>query len=187
MKPPALSRLAREGAVTRDEVPIFPSLTFPNHIAQATGATVDGHGIPMNGFFDTATSKLFNFPDDQSLLRAEPIWVTAKRQGVGVCVDDWPMSQRQAGQWLSDFHPAHFDPNRSDAERFREVLDVIGKAQNPRNLRLIMTYASHVDTVGHRKGPDSPEIADAVNEVDGEIGTLVAGVTKWFGRDAEPG
>src|SRR5262245_18739270 len=46
--PPTLSRLAREGAYTTQQRPIFPSLTFPNHIAQVTGTGVDRHGIVLN-------------------------------------------------------------------------------------------------------------------------------------------
>lgn len=81
IKPPTLWRLAHEGAWTHDEIPIFPSLTFPNHIAQVTDVTVDKDGIPMNAFFDPASDQSYSFPDDSRLLRAEPIWVTARRRG----------------------------------------------------------------------------------------------------------
>src|SRR5947207_724086 len=40
-RPPTLMRLKSEGAFTNDESPIFPSLTFPNHAAQVTGALPD--------------------------------------------------------------------------------------------------------------------------------------------------
>jgi len=66
--PPALSRLAKEGAFTTQERPIFPSLTFPNHIAQVTGTTADKNGIPMNAFFDPAIGQQFSFPDEGSEL-----------------------------------------------------------------------------------------------------------------------
>ncbi len=124
IKPPTLWRLANEGAWTHDEIPIFPSLTFPNHIAQATGVTVDKDGIPMNAFYDSASAQAYSFPDDSRLLRAEPIWVTARRQGVGVAVFDWPMSQKQTGPWQSDFHADHFDTKQTDAHRLRSVAAV---------------------------------------------------------------
>jgi predicted AlkP superfamily pyrophosphatase or phosphodiesterase len=180
IKPPTLWRLANEGAWTHDEIPIFPSLTFPNHIAQATGVTVDKDGIPMNAFYDIASAQSYSFPDDSRLLRAEPIWVTARRQGVGVAVFDWPMSQKQTGPWQSDFHADHFDTKQTDAHRLQGVATLIQSAPNPRNLRLIMSYVSHVDTVGHQHGPDSQQIGDAVLQVDGEIGDFLQSVTKWF-------
>jgi predicted AlkP superfamily pyrophosphatase or phosphodiesterase len=180
INPPTLTRLAHEGAWTHDEVPIFPSLTFPNHIAQVTGVPVDKTGIPMNAFLDTATNKSYSFSDDGSLLRAEPIWITARRQNVGVCVVDWPMSTIQTGKWQSDIHPDHFDTRRTDAARFQSVITDLQNAKNPRDLRLIMTYASHVDTVGHRRGPDSPEIAAAVLQVDTDIDSLLQPFIKWF-------
>src|SRR6185437_13564118 len=88
-KPPTLTHLAIEGAFTTSERPIFPSLTFPNHIAQVTGTRVDVDGIPANDFYDTATRQTYNFPDDGGLIRSEPIWITAKRQGLRVAKIDW--------------------------------------------------------------------------------------------------
>src|SRR5262245_49464409 len=73
IKPPTLSRLAREGAVSTQVRPLFPSLTFPNHIGQVTGRGVDGHGIPLNRFFDTERKQVMSFPNDPTALRAEPI------------------------------------------------------------------------------------------------------------------
>jgi len=180
IKPPALWRLANEGAWTHDEIPVFPSLTFPNHIAQATGVTADKNGIPMNTFFDTATGQTYSLPDDGSLLRAEPIWVTGRRQGVGVAVIDWPMSHKQTGPWQSDFYADHFDAKQTDAHRLQSVAKLINSAPNPRELRLIMSYVSHVDTVGHQYGPDSTQISDAVLQVDGEIGDFLQSTIKWF-------
>ena len=41
---------------------------------------------------------------------------------------------------------------------------------------MITLYFSDTDTAGHRYGPDSPEVAEAVHELDGEIGKLVDGI-----------
>jgi len=181
--PPALSRLAKEGAFTTQERPIFPSLTFPNHIAQVTGTTADKNGIPMNAFFDPAIGQQFSFPDEGSELRAEPIWITAKRQGLRVVTIDWPMSHGQVGEWKSDFFEATFDMKRTDGQRLEHVVQLLnddvasGKQPPP---RLIITYMSHIDTVGHRSGPDSKEIELAVLEADTSIDRLLKSITNWF-------
>ena len=41
---------------------------------------------------------------------------------------------------------------------------------------LITLYFSDTDSAGHRFGPDSPQVADAVHELDGEIGKLMDGL-----------
>src|SRR4051812_49391457 len=58
--PPTLSRLAREGAFTTREIPVFPSLTFPNHAAQVTGTTPDRSGVPLNAFYDRGDGQFHN-------------------------------------------------------------------------------------------------------------------------------
>src|SRR4051812_2968138 len=37
---PTLGRLMREGAYSRQLVPVFPSLTFPSHASEITGVSV---------------------------------------------------------------------------------------------------------------------------------------------------
>jgi len=182
INPPALTRLAHEGASTFRERPIFPSLTFPNHVAQVTGTTVDGHGIPTNDFFDTATQKSYSFPDDGSLIRAEPIWITAKRQGLRVAVIDWPMSHAQTGEFKSDFFEQHFDTKETDAQRLDHVADVLDSDHAAVPLRLVLTYISHVDSTGHKFGPDSPEIDKAVMDADATVDKFVQRVTQWFDK-----
>jgi predicted AlkP superfamily pyrophosphatase or phosphodiesterase len=178
--PPTLSRLAAEGAYSNEEKPIFPSLTFPNHIAQVTGTTVDHHGIVMNSFFDSATGKTYTFPDDSSLIRAEPIWITAKRQGIRVAVIDWPMSDAQQGQWKSDYFNANFDQTQTDQQRLEHVVDILKKDSGKPPLRLVISYMSHVDMSGHRYGPDDPAMAKAVLAADKTLGEFVKSVTEWF-------
>lgn len=168
---PFLQRLAAEGAYTTKLAPIFPSLTFPTHLAMATGRGVEGHGVPGNSFYDRTTGETLHFPPQSSLVRIEAIWNTAARQGVRAAVVDWPMSHQQEGQ----AHPAayygqRFDGSLTDRQRLENLLtiwrdDNAGRGEAP-PLRLLMGYASHVDTVGHHAGPTSDETMRAVREVD---------------------
>src|SRR3954463_3752397 len=52
---PLFHQFMREGAFSRQLVTITPSLTFPSHVSEATGVPADGHGIPANDFYDSAT------------------------------------------------------------------------------------------------------------------------------------
>ena len=180
-RPPALCRLAAEGAFTLHETPVFPSLTFPNHISQVTGVGVDGHGIPLNNFFDEADGQTYNFPDQSRLLRAEPIWITAQRQGVPTACIDWPMSHAQSGPNQATYFDASFDTQETDQHRLDRIISLLNSdADRKVPYRLILGYMSHVDTVGHRVGPDSPQIGAAVLEADRTVDQFVTAVVKWF-------
>jgi len=180
-RPPTLCRLAAEGAFTLHEIPIFPSLTFPNHISQVTGVGVDGHGIPLNSFFDEADGKTYNFPDQSRMLRAEPIWITAQRQGVPTACIDWPMSHAQSGPNHAAYFDASFDTQETDQHRLDRIITLLNSdADRKQPYRLILGYMSHVDTMGHRVGPDSPQIGTAVLEADRSIEKFVTAVVAWF-------
>jgi predicted AlkP superfamily pyrophosphatase or phosphodiesterase len=183
--PPFLSKLASEGAYSTQVIPIFPSLTFPNHVAQETGATVDVHGVPLNSFYvnsfyDSTARQLYAKPDGGWALRAEPIWVTAKRQGLRVAVLDWPMSHAQTGENKSDYFWDRFDDQQSDSQRLERVAQILKSDHAESPLRLIMTYISRTDGVGHRSGPNSAEIGAAVGEVDAMLDKFVHSTVEWF-------
>lgn len=184
--PPNLSRLAREGASTRELVPIYPSKTFPNHIAQVTGVRADRHGIPANVFWDRERRQRYSMSDDSSLLRAEPIWVAAKRQGLRVFVNDWPVSQQTPPPYRPDFAPESFDRLRSDTDRLNDTIERLNADAGNPPPRLVMSYVSAVDGAGHRFGPDSPSVDAALLQVDELIGGYHARIVQWFDRTHGP-
>jgi predicted AlkP superfamily pyrophosphatase or phosphodiesterase len=192
VRPPFLGRLVREGASTRQLRPVFPSLTFPSHLSEATGVTPAVHGIPSNSFYDSITDTTYEFPDDASLVQAEPIWLTAQRQGVRTAVFDWPMSQHQerlpAGTPRCAYFNDHYDTKLSDTDRLGRVLATYQKDSRwgRQPLRLLMGYVHDVDTAGHRFGPDSPQVDEALLKTDRTLEQVVMGVTKEFDRRMKP-
>ncbi len=168
---PFLSKLAGEGASTRALVPVFPSLTFPSHVSQATGVGADRHGIPSNSFYDAATGLFHRYPGDSALLEAEPIWTTAARQGLRVASLDWTLSHNQLGPIRSAYFDPKFDGKLSDTDRLGRLLNCWRNDQdqddNVEPLRLLMGYASGLDSAGHSHGPDAPEVGEAIEEMDG--------------------
>ncbi len=184
--PPVLSKLAREGAYTNQEMPIFPSLTFPNHTAQVTGLRVDGSGIPTNVFFDQETGKGYNLPDQADLFRVDPIWVTAKRQGVRSAVIGWPMSHNQPGPVKADYFDLSYDKKETDAQRLDRIVTLLNNDDDKKPIRLVMTYVFKLDSAGHVFGPDAPEVDKTLLQVDAEIGKFIEGVTRWFDRTHSP-
>ena len=89
---PALERIARTGARARSLTPVFPASTFSSHVALATGAHTDRHGIVGNRFHDPKKGD-FDYSNDASFIEAEPIWATAERQGVRSATFFWVGSE----------------------------------------------------------------------------------------------
>ncbi len=94
------------------------------------------HGITGNDFYDTATKQVQHFPADAALLEAEPIWLTAERQGVRTLVFDWPLSQKQHAALHDEYFNETFDNAVTDAQRLDHILqtwrqdDDSGKARD---------------------------------------------------------
>ncbi|SVE29100.1 uncharacterized protein METZ01_LOCUS481954, partial [marine metagenome] len=79
---PNFDRLAEEGVKADGLIPVFPSLTFPNHYSIATGAYAGTHNITGNSFYDKKYGKKYSMYErdtvrDPKFYKAEPIWVTA--------------------------------------------------------------------------------------------------------------
>jgi predicted AlkP superfamily pyrophosphatase or phosphodiesterase len=185
-KPPTLTKLMHEGAYTQHLTPAFPSLTFPSHTTEATGVYVDGHGIPGNAFYDTTTGATVRFPDQSALVRAEPIWITAERQGVRAAVVDWPLSGVETGPVKADYFGAGFDNSLSDEQRAQKLIDIWTADKNPVPLRLMIGYVHEVDTVGHSKGPDSQEVLDALRDDDAVLGHILTQAIALFDARMKP-
>jgi predicted AlkP superfamily pyrophosphatase or phosphodiesterase len=135
----------------------------------------------MNSFFDLATGKTYNFPALASMIRAEPIWITAKRQGLRVAVIDWPVSNAQTGQWKSDYFTDHYDTVRTDAQRLDQVVSILKKDPGNPPLRLIISYMAGVDHAGHQYGPeDALNMNRAVLTADTALGHFFQSVLAWF-------
>jgi hypothetical protein len=166
---PFLSGLRSSGVWTRRLMPVYPSLTFTVHAAQATGASAAVTGIPGNTVFDRPAWTKTEYPSGPALLNAEPIWTSATRQGVRVAVIDWPFSQNQKGDFAAAYCSPPFDGKMSDDQRVQKLIDLMryddgGPQKKP--LTLLMTYISSLDKTGHELGPDSPAIVEQLRRID---------------------
>ncbi len=191
---PFLKSLIDHGLYTKQLTPIFPSLTFPSHTAEATGVTAGIHGIVSNKWFDTAAGQEFNMPSDPKLLEAEPIWITASRQGLRTAVLDWPLSQ--AEDKLPDGAPRatifneRYVPELTDEQRLQNVVDKYAKdladEKTGQPLRLLMGYVHDVDSAGHKYGPDAAETNKAIHSEDEVLKKIVGQVSELFKQHMHP-
>lgn len=178
---PNLMQIANEGVRAKWLIPSFPSKTFPNHYAIATGLYPEHNGIVDNRFYDpefNAEFALGKLPDQNNprWWLGEPIWTTAEKQGQKAGCFFWVGSEVPINGVLPTYWKP-FDDKVADEARVDSVLSWLDKpaAQRP---TLLTLYFSKVDHVGHAAGPDSPEVRQAAQDVDASIGRLLAGLTQ---------
>ena len=176
---PVLDEIAQRGVRAEALVPAFPSLTFPSHYSIATGLTPGRHGIVANRFLDPATGRRYSLRDREAVedgwwYGGEPIWVTAESQGMVTSAFYFVGTEADVrGVRPSDWRP--FDMDVPGAVRVDQVLEWLASPPATRP-HLVTLYLGQVDRAGHQFGPDAPETAAAVAEVDALVGRLLAGV-----------
>ncbi|PHR64380.1 MAG: alkaline phosphatase family protein [Idiomarina sp.] len=170
---PNIAKIAEQGVRSEGLIPVYPSKTFPNHISIVTGQYPSNHGIVDNNFYDTERKQRYKMGDgvkDSTWLTTLPIWNLAEFQGVKAATFFWPESEaringRTPSYYFNYSTPA---PNRQRIDQMVEWLK-LPEAARP---RLVTGYFSIVDTMGHRFGPESHQVAKAVKHVDELIGEL---------------
>jgi predicted AlkP superfamily pyrophosphatase or phosphodiesterase len=171
----ALARLAAEGASSRALLPPFPSSTFPAHASLATGVFPDRHGIVNNEFFDRQRGP-YRRQDDASWLLAEPLWVTAERQGVRTAVYHWVFSY-SSWRGVAASIRIPFSSLTTDREKIERIVAWVSLPQAERP-RLILSYLHGPDAAGHAGGPDAPAVLERVRDTDRLIGHLMESLTR---------
>lgn len=176
---PTLSLLAKEGVRAKWMTPSFPSHTFPNHYAIATGLYPDHNGIVANNMYAPEFNETFSMSKKEEVQNGrwwlgEPIWVTAERQGQRAGAFFFPGTEAEiAGKRPSIWKP--FDDNFPNFERVDTVLSWLDlpKAERP---TMITLYYSDVDHGGHDAGPDSEDVKQAIARADQALSRLVDGL-----------
>ena len=173
---PHLDEMARVG-VTGDMQSSFPSSTFPNHYAQATGLVPDHNGIVNNTFYDPASGTLYSMGDaavrdNPMYFLGEPIWLTAQKQGVKAGVVYWVGSDvAVGGKYPTYYRHYNNEPQLPFEERVDSAVAMLRKPKKDRP-RLVMLYFSEPDHAGHVYGPRSAETGAAVALADSMVGLL---------------
>lgn len=175
-----LLALAAEGASAPEGMlPAYPSITFPNHYTIVTGLYPEHHGIVANNFYDPVRKEAYSYHDDKSVADGSwyggtPLWVLAEQQGMRSASFFWVGSEADI-QGVRPTYYLKFDGSFPNQKRVEQVLAWL-RLPPERRPHFITLYFSDSDTAGHRYGPDSPQVADAVHELDGEIGKLMGGI-----------
>ena len=176
LRPPGLMDLVRQGVQSDGLIPVFPTLTFPNHYTIVTGLPPARHGIISNTMLDPAIPGRFTLSNtavtgNPAWWQGEPIWHTATRQGRRSAAMFWPGSDVAIGGRYPTYW-RQFEDALPARDRTAQVIEWL-RLDDRQRPSLLTLYYSDVDTAGHTFGPDSAEVAIAAARVDAEIARLV--------------
>ncbi|XP_057537160.1 uncharacterized protein LOC130814907 isoform X2 [Amaranthus tricolor] len=177
---PNIHRLIKNGTEAEmGLIPVFPTLTFPNHYSIVTGLYPPYHGIINNYFVDPITGDKFTMSNhDPKWWLGEPLWETVSKHGKKAATYFWPGSEVKKNSWDC---PINFCMNYNGSVPFEDRVDtIISYFDLPGDeIPVFMTlYFEDPDHQGHQFGPDDPEITTAVVRIDEMIGRLILGLEK---------
>lgn len=175
-KPNNIRSFIKSGVEAEGIIPIYPTLTFPNHYALVTGMRSENHGIVQNKFYDPVRDEIYHFMKssgkDGSWYTGEPLWKTASKQGLKAASYFWVGSDAKGNYpdyWF------RYDGRTSKAKRVDQVLEWLKLPLSERP-NFITLYFSEVDSKGHKYGPNSDQVESAVHNVDKALGRLLDGL-----------
>jgi predicted AlkP superfamily pyrophosphatase or phosphodiesterase len=95
---PTIHQLAREGARAQGMVCVFPTVTWPNHVALVTGASTAKTGVVGNSYLDRATGKpvaLICDPvfDKDQTVKVPTVFDAAHAAGLKTAAISWPATR----------------------------------------------------------------------------------------------
>jgi alkaline phosphatase D len=144
-----------------------------------TGLYPEHHGIVANSFYDPARKETYTYRDNKTVTDGTwyggtPLWVLAEQQGMRSASFFWVGSEADI-QGVRPSYYLKFDGSFPNGKRVEQVLAWLHLPPEQRP-HFITLYFADTDTAGHRYGPDSSQVADAVHELDSEVGKLMDGI-----------
>jgi predicted AlkP superfamily pyrophosphatase or phosphodiesterase len=164
---PVLDGLRREGASTLKARGVMPTSSSPNWASMIMGAGPEQHGVTSNDwetnkftFAPVATGPGGMFPTIFGLLRQQ------QPKARIACIFDWDGFGRLLERSAVDV----FENVKGSPATARRAIEVI-KQDKP---TFLFVHFDEVDHAGHKSGWKTPEYYQAVKEVDGLIGDIIA-------------
>ncbi|KAJ0964481.1 hypothetical protein J5N97_025619 [Dioscorea zingiberensis] len=134
-------------------VPVFPTLTFPNHYSIVTGLYPESHGIINNFFIDPISCDAFSKRrHEPRWWLGEPLWETVSNQGFKAAAYTGRLEVSKAVDDVLSYFDLPIDEIPS----------------------YVALYFEELDSKGHEFAYDHPEITKAVARIDTMIGRLIA-------------
>ncbi len=181
---PNFDAFVAEGVIADGMIPVFPSNTFPNHYSIATGLYPENTGLIDNSFYAPELDARYSMGNRQAVedgrfYSGEPIWNTVEKQGLTAGTMFWVGSEAD----IQGMHPTHwkvYDGSLPDSARIDTVVKWLDTDTDFGTL-----YFSFTDGIGHRFGPESDEVKEAIKRADDLVGYLMQQLEKNMLEDTE--
>ncbi len=171
--------LSGDGVRAESMLPSFPSVTFPNHYSIVTGLYPSHEGLVGNSFYDASTKQFFSYKGKTAIDAVwynggTPLWVLAEQQKMLSASFYWVGSEAA----VHDIRPTYYYRYNEKISIHDRIQTVVNWLSMPPEKRphLITFYFPQVDHQGHKYGPNSPEVADAVHLIDSSVYELTKAV-----------
>lgn len=203
---PNMGEILRRGAAVRHLEPIYPSLTYPCHVAVVTGDTAKGHGIPHNEKVSVENPRA-PWYNQRADIRGDTLFDAARRAGKTTCAISWPVTGKAdidfnmpmivpisyQGDDPYQFLAGNASQNLLDAYYWKygrflkgkdRNLDLFTMALAPDIIRdfgqpdLMFVKMCDLDTVRHQNGIDNDFVKAQLKKHDEEFGVLVETVRR---------
>lgn len=175
---PNLDYLARTGVHAPEGILApFTTKTFPNHYSIVTGLYQESHGIVDNGMYDPISNKSFRMYNnkDASWFGGEPIWVTARKQGIRTGIYFWPSSELP----IQNIRPNYYFKYNIKTPFEKRIETAINWLANDQ-VELALIYFNQPDNIGHKTGAMSEEVRKTVESLDKLVGFLLEKLLEKF-------
>ena len=176
---PNLDTIKQEGSWSKHLVPVYPTMSLPNHTSFATGCWPEKHGIVQNKFYDPDKGLPYSEDGDAGWLKGcEPIWQAAARQQVKSAAlnfaNRWNVQKKVAlASYINSF--SSWEKAPSDEAILAETLKQLSRTDAKRP-RVIAAYFRGPDHEAHVHGVMSPQALAEVRRADALVGKLMAGI-----------
>ena len=173
---PNFDKFIKKGTKAESLIPVFPSLTFPNHYSIATGYYSDKHRILGNTFYSKKLNKIYSMRDSESVsdgtfYGAEPIWVTAEKNNINTATYFWIGSEAEINGYRPSIYKS-YDGSTSFEARVDSIVTWFSYNQD-RRPRIAMLYFSEPDYTGHKYGTATHKIVESIIEMDDLLGYTI--------------
>ncbi|XP_067126662.1 ectonucleotide pyrophosphatase/phosphodiesterase family member 5-like [Centruroides vittatus] len=177
-KTPNLDYLAKTGVHAPTGIlAAFATKTFPNHYSIITGLHQESHGIVDNTMYDPVFNKSFRMHNtkDSAWWGGEPIWVTARKQGMRVGVYFWPSSDIK----IQNIRPNYFFKYNIKTPFEKRIDTAVNWLANDQ-VEIALVYFNQPDNIGHKTGAMSEGVRKTVESLDKLVGYLLEKLLEKF-------
>ena len=174
---PNLDRLVATGVKAQALIPVFPTASMPNLYSLVTGLYPENHGIVSDLMYDpvfdaTYDARILETVDEGRWYEGEPLWVTARKQGLNSATLFWPGSDAE----IQGRQPAYVQGDADGRSRSEWVDQVLAWVDLPLDRRpAFMALSLILGDVSGRMDPHSPALSMAIQQIDSTLGQLFHG------------